>query len=45
MDSKDKAYKGITGLTYFDVKGDTAKPAFVKVVKGGKFVAAEKQMH
>jgi len=44
MDSKDKAYKGITGLTYFDAKGDTVKPAFVKVVKDGKFVAAEKQM-
>jgi branched-chain amino acid transport system substrate-binding protein len=34
-------YKGITGLTYFDKKGDTAKPAFVKMVKNGKFVAAE----
>jgi len=44
MDSKDKAYKGITGLTYFDAKGDCVKPAFVKAVKDGKFVAAEKQM-
>jgi len=42
--SKEKAYKGITGLTYFDAKGDCVKPAYVKVVKGGKFVPAEKQM-
>jgi len=44
MDSKEKAYKGITGLTYFDGKGDCVKPAFVKMVKDGKFTAAEKQM-
>ena len=34
-------YEGITGMTYFDRGGDTFKPAFVKVVKDGKFVAAE----
>ena len=34
-------YKGVTGLTYFDKKGDAAKPAFVKMVKDGKFVSAE----
>lgn len=44
INSKEKAYKGITGLTYFNEKGDTTKPAFVKMVKGGKFVPAEKQM-
>ena len=33
-------YKGVTGLTYFDVKGDCSKPAFVKKVENGKFVAA-----
>jgi branched-chain amino acid transport system substrate-binding protein len=41
MNSKATAYKGITGLTYFDEKGDCAKPAFVKMVKDGKFVPAE----
>jgi branched-chain amino acid transport system substrate-binding protein len=34
-------YNGVTGLTYFDKKGDTAKPAFVKMVKNGKFVVAK----
>lgn len=42
--SPDKAYHGITGATYFDKNGDCAKPASVKVVKGGKFVPA-KQMN
>ena len=41
INSEANGYKGITGLTYFDKKGDCAKPAFVKVVKDGKFVAAE----
>jgi branched-chain amino acid transport system substrate-binding protein len=41
INSKAKGYKGITGLTYFDKKGDCSKPAFVKLVKNGKFVAAE----
>lgn len=41
INSESSGYKGITGLTYFDEKGDCAKPAFVKMVKGGKFVAAE----
>jgi branched-chain amino acid transport system substrate-binding protein len=41
INSEAKGYKGITGLTYFDEKGDCAKPAFVKMVKDGKFVAAE----
>lgn len=44
MDSKEKAYKGITGLIYFDKNGDCVKPAFVKMVKNGQFVPAEKQM-
>lgn len=39
--SPDKAYHGITGATYFDANGDCAKPASVKVVKGGKFVPAQ----
>jgi branched-chain amino acid transport system substrate-binding protein len=41
MDSKEKGYEGVTGLTYFDEKGDCFKPAFIKKVEGGKFVAAE----
>ena len=41
INSEAAGYQGITGLTYFDAKGDCAKPAFVKLVKGGKFVAAE----
>ncbi|MGD9124133.1 MAG: ABC transporter substrate-binding protein [Desulfarculaceae bacterium] len=38
-----KAFKGITGATFFDKHGDCQKPAFVKMVKSGKFVPA-KQM-
>jgi branched-chain amino acid transport system substrate-binding protein len=45
VNSKEKAYKGITGLIYFDAKGDCVKPAYVKMVKNGKFVPAEKQMN
>ena len=41
FNSKDSGYKGVTGLTYFDSKGDCSKPAFVKMVKDGKFVPAE----
>jgi len=41
INSEANGYQGITGLTYFDKKGDCAKPAFVKMVKDGKFVAAE----
>ena len=41
INSEANGYKGITGLTYFDKKGDTTKPAFVKMVKNGKFVSAE----
>lgn len=41
INSKAKGYKGVTGLTYFDKKGNCSKPAFVKKVKNGKFVAAE----
>ena len=41
INSEANGYKGVTGLTYFDEKGDTTKPAFVKMVKDGKFVSAE----
>jgi branched-chain amino acid transport system substrate-binding protein len=41
INSKENGYKGVTGLTYFDSKGDCFKPAFVKKVANGKFVAAQ----
>ena len=41
INSEATGYKGVTGLTYFDKKGDCSKPAFVKMVKDGKFVAAK----
>ncbi len=41
LNSGANGYKGITGMTYFDKKGNCSKPAFVKMVKNGKFVAAE----
>ena len=41
INSEANGYKGITGLTFFDKKGDCAKPAFVKMVKNGKFVSAQ----
>lgn len=43
INSESNGYKGITGLTYFDKKGNCSKPAFVKKVENGKFIAA-KQM-
>ena len=45
LDTPEEGYKGITGLTYFDENGDTLnKPAYVKIVKDGKFTTAAKQM-
>jgi len=44
MNTPEKGYKGITGVTYFDAHGDAQKPAFVKMVKGGAFVTAPKQL-
>ena len=45
LDTPEEGYKGITGLTYFDKNGDTLnKPAYVKIVKDGKFTTAAKQM-
>ena len=45
LDTPAEGYKGVTGLTYFDVNGDTVnKPAYVKVVKDGQFVAADQQL-
>ena len=44
ISSPEKAYKGVTGATYFDENGDCLKAAFVKVVKNGKWVSAEEQL-
>lgn len=45
IDTPEEGYKGVTGLTYFDHNGDTVdKPAYVKVVRDGNFVRAEKQL-
>lgn len=44
INSPENAYHGIAGMTYFNDKGDTLKPAFVKMVKDGEFVAAPVQM-
>ena len=44
MAIKEKGYKGVTGVTFFDANGDRQKPAFVKMVKDGGFQAGPKQM-
>jgi branched-chain amino acid transport system substrate-binding protein len=44
MTTPDKGYNGITGTTFFDENGDSKKPVYMQEVKGGKWVAAEKQM-
>ena len=44
INSPEKGYNGITGLTYFDENGDCTKPAYVKIVKDGQFAPAEGQM-
>lgn len=44
MNSKEKAYSGVAGKTYFDENGDCLKDAFIKEIKGGKWVSAEKQL-
>lgn len=42
--SIETAFQGITGATYFDENGDCLKPAYIAVVRDGKFVLAEKQL-
>lgn len=44
INSAATAFDGLTGKTYFDAEGDCKKPVQVSMVKGGKFVAAEKQL-
>jgi hypothetical protein len=43
MDSPEKGYDGVAGLTYFNADGDCIKPLVVAVVKDGEFVPFEKQ--
>jgi branched-chain amino acid transport system substrate-binding protein len=38
---KIKNYKGVTGITSFDLNGDVTKPVVVKEIKNGKFVLIE----
>lgn len=44
MDSRDKAYDGVAGKTYFDENGDCLKDAFVKEIRAGKWVSSEQQL-
>lgn len=44
MNSREKAYDGVAGKTYFDKNGDCLKDAFVKKIRDGKWVSAEKQL-
>ncbi len=44
MNSLEHGFQGATGLTFFDANGDSQKPAFVKMVKGGVFVPAPQQI-
>lgn len=45
LDTPEEGYNGVTGLTYFDINGDTVnKPAYVKIVKDGQFTAADQQL-
>ena len=44
MDTRGKAYDGVAGKTYFDKNGDCLKEAFVKEIKNGKWIGAEKQL-
>jgi len=44
IDSIAEAYQGVTGATFFDENGDCLKPAFVKMIKGGQWFSAERQL-
>ena len=43
MNNLANAYEGITGLNYFDEKGDAAKPAAVAQYQGGMLISALSQ--
>jgi branched-chain amino acid transport system substrate-binding protein len=44
VNSPATAFDGLTGKTFFDAEGDCKRPVQVATVKGGKFVAAAKQL-
>ncbi|MBW1681312.1 MAG: ABC transporter substrate-binding protein [Deltaproteobacteria bacterium] len=44
INTREKAYEGVAGKTYFDKNGDCLKDAFVKEIRGGKWVSAQKQL-
>ena len=44
INSPANAFKGVTGATYFDKYGDCLKPAFIKIIKNGKWVGADIQL-
>jgi branched-chain amino acid transport system substrate-binding protein len=44
MTGPGSAYAGIAGPIFFDASGDCRRPAFVKVVRNGAFVAAPQQL-
>ena len=44
VNSPDTAFDGLAGKTFFDAHGDCKKPVQIAQVRGGKFVAAEKQL-
>jgi branched-chain amino acid transport system substrate-binding protein len=44
MNAPHKAYDGVAGKTYFDQNGDCLKAAFIKQIKGGKWVSAAEQL-
>ena len=44
MTSPETGFVGITGTLYFNATGDCLRPAFVKMVRDGKFVAAPGQL-
>lgn len=43
INSSERAYPGVAGVTYFNAEGDCMKPLVVAVVRNGKFVPYEKQ--
>ena len=44
IDTPAEAFRGVTGLTYFDENGDCPKLAYVAMVKNGEFGPAPKQL-
>lgn len=44
LNTQARAYHGVTGLTFFDGNGDCLKSAFVKTIREGRWVGAERQL-